>query len=304
MLLMLWHKRCIEWKKFIPFFFNHLFQHTVLTFHYFWLLQELVKKYSEFINFPIRLWATKEVDEEVPAEEDESSDDEEEKCKHMIYMKPSYWLSNLVHFLFSTWTVPFLLLSIQGNWTVHTFSSWCLPHSISEMQQLKVNLLRRRKKMLKKRRMRRNPRQRQWRRLLMSGNFWMIWKLYGFGVQRRSQKKNTQNSIILWLRWIQWTMCNLIFFCIGLILLDNIKLCWQDFGDEKPMTWSHFNAEGDVEFKAVLFVPPKAPQDLYESYYNANKSNLKLYVRRVFISDEFDELLPKYLNFLMVIFVS
>jgi heat shock protein beta len=48
-------------------------------------------------------------------------------------------------------------------------------------------------------------------------------------------------------------------------------------------------------------VPPKAPQDLYESYYNTKKSNLKLYVRRVFISEEFDELLPKYLNFLMVI---
>ncbi|XP_020203652.1 endoplasmin homolog [Cajanus cajan] len=72
----------------------------------------------------------------------------------------------------------------------------------------------------------------------------------------------------------------------------------KDFSDEKPLSWSHFTAEGDVEFKAVLFVPPKAPQDLYESYYNANKSNLKLYVRRVFISDEFDELLPKYLNFL------
>jgi heat shock protein beta len=72
----------------------------------------------------------------------------------------------------------------------------------------------------------------------------------------------------------------------------------KDLSDEKPLAWSHFTAEGDVEFKAVLFVPPKAPHDLYESYYNANKSNLKLYVRRVFISDEFDELLPKYLNFL------
>jgi hypothetical protein len=66
------------------------------------------------------------------------------------------------------------------------------------------------------------------------------------------------------------------------------------------MSWSHFSAEGDVEFKALLFVPPKAPHDLYESYYNANKSNLKLFVRRVFISDEFDDLLPKYLSFLMV----
>lgn len=64
--------------------------------------------------------------------------------------------------------------------------------------------------------------------------------------------------------------------------LVGVFVC-QDFGDEKPMAWSHFNAEGDVEFKAVLFVPSKAPTDLYESYYNANKSNLKLYVRRVFI---------------------
>lgn len=88
-----------------------------------------------------------------------------------------------------------------------------------------------------------------------------------------------------------------------LLLFIEKLFIWQDFSDEKPLAWSHFNAEGDVEFKSVLFVPPKAPQDLYESYYNANKSNLKLYVRRVFISDEFDELLPKYLSFLMVIYV-
>jgi len=66
------------------------------------------------------------------------------------------------------------------------------------------------------------------------------------------------------------------------------------------MAWSHFTAEGDVEFKAILVVPPRAPYDLYESYYNDKKANVKLYVRRVFISDEFDELLPKYLNFLKV----
>ena len=48
-------------------------------------------------------------------------------------------------------------------------------------------------------------------------------------------------------------------------------------------------------------MPPKAPHDLYESYYNSKKANLKLYVRRVFISEEFDELLPKYLSFLKVI---
>ena len=84
-------------------------------------------------------------------------------------------------------------------------------------------------------------------------------------------------------------------------MLCNLSITLQDFGDEKPVSWSHYTAEGDVEFKALLFVPPKAPHDLYESYYNTNKSNLKLYVRRVFISDEFDDLLPKYLNFLKVL---
>ena len=77
----------------------------------------------------------------------------------------------------------------------------------------------------------------------------------------------------------------------------------QDFTDKVPLAWSHFTAEGDIEFKAILFVPPKTPDDLYNSYYN-NKSNLKFYVRRVFISDEFDELLPKYLNFLRVGFCN
>ena len=81
----------------------------------------------------------------------------------------------------------------------------------------------------------------------------------------------------------------------------NLTILFQDFGDDKPMGWSHFTAEGDVEFKALLFIPPKAPHDLYESYYDSNKSNLKLYVRRVFISDEFDDLLPKYLSFLRVL---
>ncbi|KAI3840728.1 hypothetical protein MKX03_010972 [Papaver bracteatum] len=66
------------------------------------------------------------------------------------------------------------------------------------------------------------------------------------------------------------------------------------------MSWSRFTAKGDVEFKIVLFVPPKDPHDLYGSYYNANKSNLKLYIIRVFISYGFDDLLPMYLNFLMV----
>ena len=68
-------------------------------------------------------------------------------------------------------------------------------------------------------------------------------------------------------------------------------------GTEDPLSYSHFKAEGDVEFKAILFIPERPPHDFYDNYYS-RASALKLYVRRVFISDEFDELLPKYLSFI------
>ncbi|KAK7283419.1 hypothetical protein RIF29_12921 [Crotalaria pallida] len=173
-------------------------------------LKELVKRYSEFINFPISLWASKEVDVEVPADEDESSEEddssktssEEESEDEDAEKKPK------------TKTVK------------ETTYEWELLNDVKA-----------------------------------------IWL--------RSPKDVTEEEY------------NKFYHTLA-----------KDFSEEKPLSWSHFTAEGDVEFKAVLFVPPKAPHDLYESYYNSNKSNLKLYVRRVFISDEFDELLPKYLNFL------
>lgn len=180
-------------------------------------LKELVKKYSEFINFPINLWASKEVEKEVPADEDESIDEEdtsesssseeegeeEDAEKAEDEKKPK------------TKTVK------------ETTYEWEL---LNDMKAI-----------------------------------WL-----------RSPKEVTDEEY------------NKFYHSLA-----------KDFSEDKPMAWSHFNAEGDVEFKAVLFIPPKAPHDLYESYYNTKQSNLKLYVRRVFISDEFNELLPKYLNFLM-----
>jgi len=65
----------------------------------------------------------------------------------------------------------------------------------------------------------------------------------------------------------------------------------------EPLSYSHFKAEGDVEFKAILYIPERPPHDYFDNYYS-RASALKLYVRRVFISDEFDELLPKYLGFI------
>ncbi|OIT20902.1 PREDICTED: endoplasmin homolog [Nicotiana attenuata] len=178
-------------------------------------LKDLVKKYSEFINFPIYLWASKEVEKEVPADEDESSDEEE--------------------------------------------TSETSPSEDEEDDSEKAED----EKKPKTRRVKETTY--EWELLNDVKAIWL-----------RNPKEVTEEEYTKFYHSLA-----------------------KDFSDEKPLAWSHFNAEGDVEFKAVLFVPPKAPHDLYESYYNSKKSNLKLYVRRVFISDEFDELLPKYLSFLM-----
>ncbi|KAM1012301.1 hypothetical protein ACFX2C_042564 [Malus domestica] len=180
-------------------------------------LKELVKKYSEFINFPIRLWASKEVDVEVPADEDESNDEDE-----------------------SSETEKSEEETEKGE---------------DEDEDAEKKPKTKTKKETTY----------EWELLNDVKAIWL-----------RSPKEVTDEEYTKFYHSLA-----------------------KDFGDEKPLSWSHFTAEGDVEFKAVLFVPPNAPHDLYESYYNANKSNLKLYVRRVFISDEFDELLPKYLNFLL-----
>jgi len=68
----------------------------------------------------------------------------------------------------------------------------------------------------------------------------------------------------------------------------------KDTGDAR--TWIHFKAEGEVEFKSVLFVPEEAGE-LYNNY-NDKKAGIRLYVRKVLIQEDFEDLLPKYLNFI------
>merc|ERR1712087_784731 len=57
-----------------------------------------------------------------------------------------------------------------------------------------------------------------------------------------------------------------------------------------------FNAEGEIEFKSILFLPKKAPFDMMDNYWS-KKAEVKLFVRRVLVAEKFDELLPRYLNF-------
>merc|ERR1711953_852167 len=63
------------------------------------------------------------------------------------------------------------------------------------------------------------------------------------------------------------------------------------------MARTHFNAEGEVSFKAILFVPNAAERDMFNDYGQKKTDNIKMYVRRVFITDDFTDMMPKYLQF-------
>ncbi len=65
---------------------------------------------------------------------------------------------------------------------------------------------------------------------------------------------------------------------------------WQD-----PLTWVHNQVEGNLEYTSLLYIPSKAPMDLWDA--QAKTAGIKLYVQRVFIMDDSENLMPRYLRF-------
>lgn len=176
-------------------------------------VKQLIKKYSQFINFPIYMWTSKEVEEEVaveeeatekPAKSEDSTDEEEEDVKVEEEEATDSDKPKTKKVKKTVW-----------NWEIMNDSKPIWTRKVSDVTDEEYT--------------------------------------------------------------------------------EFYKSLTKDTSD--PLTHTHFIAEGEVTFKSLLFVPKVQPSESFNKY-GTKADNIKLYVRRVFITDEFNDMMPNYLSFI------